>query len=936
MRTKGQPLGARWTRRSLPRAAQLGGVVILMAAGLLTLFSGVAHADPPAGTEVPGSAIPIGTFAAGTPFSSGQVIEVTIPANSTLTPLAGINIVECADPGASASPPVVPTNTAQCDGNTIQGSTVFVGSDGSVDYMAYTVYSLPNSALGESAGGQPACDLSDECVLYIGQDYNDFTQPHFWSQGFYVAPTPNNTGANPGDGSAPAAPTGADPSTSTVTAAAVPPSPVADGSDPDTITVRLLDSSSVPVPGKNVTLTGQSGGSVITPTSATSAADGTAIFKVTDTTPETVTYSADDTTDNVALTATVTVTFAAPVVDQANSSVVASPTSVPDDGTTASTVTVTLRDQGARPGAPVPGKAVSLSASGGSSVVTPSSATTTSAGVATFTVTDTTPEAVTYSATDTTDTVTLTSTASVTFGNLVVSAGSSTVMATAPTAEVGFSEPVTVTLLTSSNGPVAAKSVSLSASPSTTATVSPSSVVTGANGQATFTVSDTVAESVVFSAVDVTDPVTLTQTATVQFETPAPSPTMSTITATPTTVPDDGLTASTISVTIKDQFGNPLTGKTVTVQLTDASLNAAAAVSAGSSATTNSAGIVEFDLTDTSAEPVTVGATDTTDNNMVLSSTVIVTFTAGAPDGNASKLSATPANVPADGTTASTITVTLLDHGGSPVAGKVITLTPSGGNSKVTTVSGTTDSAGVATFSVTDTTAEVVTYIATDTTDGVTIGGVVGVSVTFGNPPGPPPAVADSVMTASATTAPADGTTAVTITVTLSDANGDAVTGKTVSLTAQSGHSVVTPATVVSDQNGDAVFTVTDTTAETVTYTATDTTDNLPITGQSVTVAFTTPSSTPTTTTTVPPGTTTTTTGVGGTTTTTTGAGGTTPTTTGTGTSASTAADNATVSASSGQLAFTGTPSLLPWLLAFGLLFLIGGSLGRRLLRTGT
>ena len=81
---------------------------------------------------------------------------------------------------------MVPTNPGQCDGNTIQGSTVIVGSDGSVDYMSYTMYSLPNSDLGDRPASQPACDLSDECVLYIGEDHNDFTQPHFWSQGFYV------------------------------------------------------------------------------------------------------------------------------------------------------------------------------------------------------------------------------------------------------------------------------------------------------------------------------------------------------------------------------------------------------------------------------------------------------------------------------------------------------------------------------------------------------------------------------------------------------------------------------------------------------------------------------------------------------------------------------------------------------------------------------
>ena len=73
--------------------------------------------------------------------------------------------------------------------------------------------------------------------------------------------------------------------------------------------------------------------------------------------------------------------------------------------------------------------------------------------------------------------------------------------------------------------PVSAKSVSLSASPSTTVVISPNSVVTNASGQATFAVTDPTAESVIFSAEDVTDMVAITQTATVVFQSPAPSAT---------------------------------------------------------------------------------------------------------------------------------------------------------------------------------------------------------------------------------------------------------------------------------------------------------------------------------------------------------------------------------------------------------------------------
>jgi hypothetical protein len=169
----------------------------------LTFASPAFATGPAASTEVPGSALPIGTATPG-PFASGQVIQVQIPANSVLTPGAGINIVECAAPGG-----VAPTTAAACDGNTIQGDTIFAGTDGSVNYTnvspnhGYTMYSLPNSVLGESAGGTPKCDLTDECVLYIGENQNDFTQPHYFSQPFYVSPVAGNSGTPAGTGTAP-------------------------------------------------------------------------------------------------------------------------------------------------------------------------------------------------------------------------------------------------------------------------------------------------------------------------------------------------------------------------------------------------------------------------------------------------------------------------------------------------------------------------------------------------------------------------------------------------------------------------------------------------------------------------------------------------------------------------------------------------------------
>ena len=124
-----------------------------------------------------------------------------------------------------------------------------------------------------------------------------------------------------------------------------------------------------------------------------------------------VTYTATDTTDGLTLAQKPTVKF---TLNTAGSSVVASPTSVPADGTSTSTITVTLKD-GA--GNPVSGsKQVKLTAGSGSSTITPSVfGFSNASGVMTFTVKDTVVESVTYTATDQTDGVTITQTATVSF-----------------------------------------------------------------------------------------------------------------------------------------------------------------------------------------------------------------------------------------------------------------------------------------------------------------------------------------------------------------------------------------------------------------------------------------------------------------------------------------------------------------------------------------
>jgi hypothetical protein len=189
------------TRKASRKLVVITAVAVLT--GTIGGFGAASFAAGPSnGSQVPGSALPIGAHTSNAPFSSGQIIQVKIPANSVFSSGASINIVECASSVLSA------TTDAQalprCDGLTVQGDSVLAASDGSVTYNNYTVYALPDSiALGEPSTNTPKCDTSNSCVLYIGTDQtHPFSSLHFFSQTVVVRPQAGDTGANPGDGSA--------------------------------------------------------------------------------------------------------------------------------------------------------------------------------------------------------------------------------------------------------------------------------------------------------------------------------------------------------------------------------------------------------------------------------------------------------------------------------------------------------------------------------------------------------------------------------------------------------------------------------------------------------------------------------------------------------------------------------------------------------------
>ncbi|HUN78560.1 MAG TPA: protease pro-enzyme activation domain-containing protein [Solirubrobacteraceae bacterium] len=179
----------------------------------------------------------------------------------------------------------------------------------------------------------------------------------------------------------------------------------ADGNSEGIVHVVLLDEQGFPVAAKHVKLVPAAGSHVtVNREQATTDADGGASFTVTDASVEDVVFTVEDETDHLTLNMKPELRFVAPAATGAQ--IDAGPTQVPDDGTTAATVSVYLQNGLGRPSA---GKTVTLSQSGGGAIAgqgagaSGDTAVTDSAGEATFDVTDTTAETDVFTAEDTSD-----------------------------------------------------------------------------------------------------------------------------------------------------------------------------------------------------------------------------------------------------------------------------------------------------------------------------------------------------------------------------------------------------------------------------------------------------------------------------------------------------------------------------------------------------
>jgi hypothetical protein len=117
-------------------------------------------------------------------YTNTQSISVSVGSNGYFTPHSRVNVLECSDAGGKTEN--LPKDDTTCDGNTIQGTSIIVGNDGSFSLSQYPVYLLPSSTLGEQSNFMPVCNQTNYCVLYVGQDQNDFTAPKVFSAPFLV------------------------------------------------------------------------------------------------------------------------------------------------------------------------------------------------------------------------------------------------------------------------------------------------------------------------------------------------------------------------------------------------------------------------------------------------------------------------------------------------------------------------------------------------------------------------------------------------------------------------------------------------------------------------------------------------------------------------------------------------------------------------------
>ena len=671
---------------------------------------------------------------------------------------------------------------------------------------------------------------------------------------------------------------GADAATSSVVAS--PTTAPADGQPAATVTVTLEDVAGQVEQGKVVTLEGctndpvtatcvQDPTSIITPTSAPTDQNGEATFQVADnstTLPHTVYYQAIVPSDGVTVVRTASSSTSSSIsFMQGGVSLSANPTVVVADGTGTSNVTFALKDTSGMALTAVPVVLTASPSSGATIAPAPQTSTnsagtavTNSAGTAVFTVNDTQAGPVSLMATATypspptacvgiliaaTSTCKVTGVVTVNFISPPHSFSISASPSTGVPADGTTSSQVTVTALDANGAAIADLPVSVTATASTTALVSPSTAVTGANGEATFSVTDDTPETVTLSAQyqETSLPAGSSHQASGCTSTPCTAtivfvPTeaeASTVTASPSSAPADGHSTVTVTVMLENGNGAPINGHHVVLSTGSATTSVVPSNPTNVGGVTGwsgaPAGVVSFLVSDTQPEPLVIYAHDE-DTGTIVKTPAPVAFE--QTEVQLSSMAA-PSSVPAGGPPGSpataTVTVTLMGpscSASSPSpespAGDVVQLTTTSGTANITPAVAAVNNTApyTASFSVSDPVVEAVKLTAIDTTCGVALANTATVNFVKSE-------ANQSRVAINPGSTPAEGT-AATLSVTLLSASGAPISGRLVSVPAVQ-HATVIPLASspgltpgVTNSSGLAQFAISDNIVEGVTLVAWD------------------------------------------------------------------------------------------------------------------
>jgi adhesin/invasin len=570
---------------------------------------------------------------------------------------------------------------------------------------------------------------------------------------------------------------------------------VADGSSSATVTLTLKDAQGNPAPSVAVSLA--SSGGVLG--SASGTTNGSGVFATTLTSTSSGSKTVSISTPSSFGTLTASVAFVAGPIDASQSSLTVSTNGpVTANGSSSVTLTALLRDAHQNP---LVGQSVVFAATGTGNTLTQPGSGTDATGTATGTLRSTVAQSKSITITTPSGLAIPALTQSLNFVPGPASAATSTLVASRTSgvlADGVDSSTITVTLKDAQGNVISGQAVTLSAG-GTGNTFTQGAASTDGAGQLSATLASTSSGT---KSVSITSPAGLeTLSSSVAFTCSGADDTNSTLSTSVSTVTADGVSSTTVTVTVRDASDTPnvCAGLPVSIDVSGSG-NTVSPVSG----TTDASGVFTATVKSTVAEGKVIGIS----NPSGLGASADVLFVAGA----ASSLTSTISAFPSTGISSSTggvvrasVQIALKDAQGNAISGASPLFTSTGSNNFFTQP-GTTSVSGAASGSIGTTTAETKTLSITNPT-GLTS---VSTSVTFivSNVD-----ASRSSIAASPTTLQVGGTS--TITLTLRNAANAPLAGETpvIQVTNSGGDNSSTSCSL-SNASGVSTCTVSSRTAE--------------------------------------------------------------------------------------------------------------------------